>query len=134
MLFSYTFGEKLDLTRFRKQAIHYMGKMDEATYHLYLPHYKMTVESAKKSNSTAHIITITLSDIKRDSDKEITSEWKVVPLLDTRFKDNFDIQNIFTMPPGYGGIFTTSNTEEAVEIICRVLKYIHKLNHLKAFL
>ena len=134
MLFTYTFGEKLDLTRFQKQAAHYMGSMNEINYHIYLPHYKMTVESAMVANSTAHIATVAIYDIKRDDDGEIKRENAIFPLFDTRFKESKDIQAIFTVNDNYRGSFTSNNTRDTVEKICRVIKYLYKIDILKAFL
>ena len=134
MLFTYTFGEKLDLTEFRKQAAHYLGNMREITYHIYLPHYKMVVEAATIDNSTAHIVTIYMTDIRRDHDGEIIKEENIYPLLDTRFKESKDIQAIFTLVYYYRGSFVSNSTKESADKLCQLIKLIHKLNHLKAFL
>jgi len=138
MLFTYTFGEKLDLTRFRKQAAHYMGNMNEINYDLYLPHYKIKIESStvktKATNSNAHIATISIFDIKRDDDGEIKREEVIFPLLDSRFKESKDIQAVFLINDTYRGNFISNSTQDTVEKLCCVIKLVHKIDHLKAFL
>lgn len=134
MLFTYIFNERLDLAGFRKQAAHYMGKMNEINYHLYLPHYKIMVESAMVANSTAHIATVSLLDIKQNKDGEIVSELAIFPLFDFRFKESEDIQAIFSVKDNYRGSFTSNSTQDTVEKICRVMNLVHKIDKLKAFL
>lgn len=136
MLFPYYFlDDKLDITKFSRPATHYIGTMREISFHLFLPHYKITVEIAGLDNSTAHIATVFFSDIRRDKDGSIVGrEEAIFPLLDIRFKDNPDVGAIFTVLDNYRGSFTSSSAKETVDKLCNLIKLVFKLDHLKAFL
>jgi hypothetical protein len=133
MLFRYDFGEKLDLSRFKKQAPHYISNMREVTYNLFMPDYKMVVEVATPDNSTGHIVSLSLFEIKRDGEGEITEEKVIVPLIDTRFREIQSIKDIFKIDH-YKAHFDSNNAIDTVEKICKLLKLIHKINNLKVFL
>jgi len=134
MLFNYTFGEKLDLTRFQRQAAHYIAHMPEVSFHCDLPHYRVVVEVSGIENSSKHLATIFISDIERDKDGEIVNENAVWPLLDTRFKESKDIQAVFTAQDEWRGIFESASANDTAEKISRIVKHVHKIDHLKAFL
>lgn len=133
MLFRYDFGEKLDLTKFHKQAMHYIGTMRELTYELVLPDYKIHVEIVTLDNSNCHAVSLQFSDIFRDSDKEITGDKIVIPLIDTRFKESKIIQELFTID-NYKAYFDSNSTLDTVDKLSKVIKLVHKINHLKCFL
>lgn len=134
MLFHYYFlGDKLDLTKFRKQAIHYMERLRQIQYGLFLPRYKVSVEIDGVDNSTEHMATITLADIVRDEDKNIINILTVYPLLDTRFKESKDIKSIFDIN-SYRGTFTSASVVHTVDKICSLIKYLYKIENLKVFL
>ena len=135
MLFPYYFlDDKLDVTKFSKPATHYIGTMREISFHLFLRHYKMTVEIARLDNSTAHIATVFFSDIKRCEEGALTHEEAIFPLLDSRFKESDIVKAIFTVMDNYRGSFTSSSSKETVDKLCNLLKFIFKVDHLKAFL
>jgi len=141
MLFTYVFGEKLDLSRFRKQAINYISTMRDLSYHLYLPNYKISLEISTPDNQNGHLMAATLFHIKRDEDKEITQTTTIFPVIDSRFQEIKAIQDLWN-PLGYGASysnpsrasFTSNNVVELVEKICIILKIVHKIDSLKAFL
>jgi hypothetical protein len=133
MLFRYDFGKKLDLSRFKKQAPHYILNMREVTYDLFMPDYKMIVEIATPDNCTGHTGSLSLYDIIRDDDGDIVSEHVIVPLIDTRFREIQSIKDIFKIDH-YKAHFDSNNATDTVEKICNLLKLIHKINNLKVFL
>lgn len=133
MEFRYDFGEKLDLTRFRKQAIHYMSSMREITYILYLPNYKVIAEITTPDNLPGHLVSIYFSEIIRDSSGTIVSDNAIIPLTDSRFKEIKDIQNLFKIDH-YKAYMTSYNSAETVNQICNLLRLVHKINRLKVFL
>ncbi len=132
MLYRYDFNEKLDLSRFRKQAAFYIGKMRELAYDLYLPNYKMRVEIARIDDSSSHISTIYFYQLERDGDGELVNERIVIPLTDMRFKDLTIVKELFTTD-NYKAHYQSSSVESTVDKICAILKIIHKINNLKAF-
>lgn len=133
MKFRYDFGEKLDLSLFTKQATHYIGSMRELTYELFLPDYKMEVQIVTPDNCTGHTVSLSIYDIERDSDGDLTEEQVIIPLIDTRFKENKDIKEVFVIDH-YKANFDSNNAADTTGKICKLLKLIHKINHLKAFL
>jgi hypothetical protein len=132
MLFRLNFDEKLDLSKFRQHAIHYIGRMREITYHLSLKNHKILLEIAS-SNDLDHIITVTFFDLKRDVDGEIIQERVIIPMVDTRFKESNIIKELFPVD-NYRGTFESSKVKITVDKICELTKLIHKINYLKVFL
>ena len=133
MLFRYDFGEKLDLTKFKKQAIHYIGTMRELTYDLVLPNYKLCVEITTPDNVNSHSVLLYFSDIFRDIDKEIIRENIIEPMTDTRFKEMKSIQELFEID-NFKAYFVSHSTSETVEKLSKLIKLLSKLNNLKVFL
>jgi hypothetical protein len=125
--------EKLDLSKFRKQATHYLGQMRELSYHFYLPNYRVLVESVSLDDTTAHLVTLWIEEIKRDTDYEILTGKAVIPIIDTRFKESKIIQELFPNDH-YKSSFQSNNTSDTVNKICQVVKLVYKINNLKAFL
>jgi hypothetical protein len=126
-------NEKLDLSKFRKQATHYLGQMRELSYHFYLPDYRVTVESVSPDDTTSHLITLWIEEIQRNSDYEITTCKTIIPIIDTRFKESKIIQELFPYDH-YRCSFQSNNTSDTVDKICQVVKLVYKINNLKAFL
>lgn len=126
-------SEKLDLSKFRKQAAHYLGQMRELSYHFYLPDYRVIVESVSPDDNTAHLVTLWIEEIKRSADYEITTCKTVVPAIDVRFKESKIIQELFPNDH-YKSSFQSNNTSDTVNKICQVVKLVFKINNLKAFL
>jgi len=133
MLYRYDFGEKLDLSRFKKQAPHYINSMREVTYDLFMPDYKMSVEISTPDNSTGHIVSLSLYDLDRDDDGDIIRERVIIPLIDTRFREIQPIKDIFKIDH-YKAHFDSNSSVDTVEKIAKLLKLLHKINNLKVFL
>lgn len=133
MLFTYDFAEKIDLSRFKKQAPHYIANMREVTYNLFLKDYKMVVEVATPDNCRGHIASLHLFQVKRDKEGEIIDETVIVPLLDTRFKELKCFQEIYKID-SYKAHFDSNSAAETINKICTLLKIINKINNLKVFL
>jgi hypothetical protein len=133
MQFRIEITEKLDLSKFRKQAAYYTGQMRELSYHFYLPDYKVIVELSTPDDSNYHLAMMWIVEIFRDQDKEIIREQVVIPLLDTRFKESKDIQSLFPNDH-YKTIFQSNNVKDTIDKICQLVKLTHKINGLKIFL
>lgn len=134
MNFRYDFvGDKLDLTRYTKQAIAYIGAMREVDYTIYFKHYKMRVEIARMANSSAHLATVYFFDLIRDESGEITGEKVIIPMIDTRFKESQSIKDLWGLDH-YKGHFESGSAVATVEKINKVIKLIYKIENLKAFL
>jgi hypothetical protein len=133
MLFTIHIDEKLDLTKFRKQAMHYIGKMREITYHIYLPNYKVVAEIVSVEDSSKHLVSMWITELLRDKDKEITGEKVVIPVSDSRFRDIKDVQSIFPIDD-YKSLFESSSVLDTVNKICNLTKLAFKINNLLAYL
>jgi hypothetical protein len=134
MLFTYYFlGDKLDLTKFRKQANHYISTMSEITFSLYLPDYKINAEIAVAGHSNSHCVSLWINDLIRDSENEIVNSAIVVPLTDNRFMDIKMVQEIFPID-NYKALLTSNSIVKTVEDICQLTKLVFKINSLKVFI
>jgi hypothetical protein len=141
MLFTYVFGDKLDITKFRKQAAHYISTMSEVRYHLYLPNYKIHLEVSTPNDQGGHIVAASLFQLKRDEMKEIIRADAIYPITDSRFSEIKVIQDIWnpwsgilTVPSSAArATFTSNSVVESVEKICVILKIVSKIDGLKAF-
>lgn len=134
MNFRYDFvGDKLDLTRYTKQATAYIGAMREVDYTIYFKHYKMRVEIARCADSTNHTVTLYFFEIKRDENGEITDEKVIIPLIDTRFKESQCIKDLWRIDH-YKAHFDSASAAATVEKTNKVIKLIYKIENLKAFL
>jgi len=134
MQFRYDFvGDKLDLSRYTKQAVAYIGAMREVDYSIYFKHYKMRVEIARLANSSEHAVTVYFFEITRDDAGEITGEKVIIPLIDTRFRESNIIKDLWKIDH-YKAHFDSSSSAITVERINQVIKLIYKIENLKAFL
>jgi hypothetical protein len=134
MRYRYDFvGDKLDLPKFQKQAAYYIGHMREVNYEIFLKNYKLLVEIATPDNCTGHIVTLSMHDLKRDSDGDISSEKVIIPLIDTRFKESKIIKEFFVID-NYKAHFESNNVSLTVDKISQLIKLLFKINSLKAFL
>lgn len=134
MEFRYDFlGDKLDLSKFSKQAAYYIGYDRRTVFNLYLRNYKMRVEAARLLDSNAHLVTVYFYEVKRDVDGEIQSEKVIIPMTDTRFKELRDIKELWKIDH-YKAHFDSNSASASVEKINKILKIIFKINNLKAFL
>lgn len=133
MKFRYDFAEKLDLSRFKKQALHYINVGRESTFELYVNDFKINVEIATFDGQDAHIASLYFEEIKRDLDGEIISTNIITPMIDLRFKDIENIKHIFD-ESNYKSHFNYKSTTFLVDHICFIIKLLNKINSLKAFI
>ena len=133
MQFRYNFGEKLDVSRFKKSAPHYISLAKPVEYDLYLPNYKIRVEVDTPAGTTGHNVLLNFSEIVRDDGGEIIQEHIISPAHDSRFKEFREIKSIFTVND-YKASFTSHSSVETVERICSILKILSKINNLKVFI
>jgi hypothetical protein len=132
MLFRYDFTLPLDLQRFKKQATHYIGQMREVSYDLFLPEYKLAVEIVGMDNSNSHRMSFWIFEIKRDEEGYIIKDNVIVPLLDDRFKEIKDVQELW-INHDYKAHIESNSVVKTVSQICSILKLISKINRLKVF-
>jgi hypothetical protein len=126
-------GDKLDLSRFQKQAIREIGSMRRLTYDLYVKGYKINVDIATPDDSNAHQVTIRLFELKRDENQEIVVGNQLIPANDLRFKELKDVTSIFPIDQ-HEANFESNNTAKTVQELCSIIRIIYKINNLKAFL
>lgn len=131
MLFRYDFDKNLDLSRFNKQAEHYISCMPEVVYNLFVFDYKIIVHISKVEQ--LHNMAITLYEIKRDTDGEIISSNVIYPLRDIRFQEMSEIVNMLPDENSEVGHFKCNSPNIIVEKLSSYIKMLNKLNSLKAF-
>jgi hypothetical protein len=133
MLFRYDFKSKLDLSRFTKQASHYIKSMPEISYQLCIFDYKINSDIKKISNEDLYDVRMSIFEIKRDKDGEIFESKTIYPMHDIRFQDMKDIVSLLPDENSCVANFQTNNPEQIVDKISRFIKMLNKLNNLKAF-
>jgi hypothetical protein len=133
MLFRYEFGDKLDLSVFRKQATAYISAFRELSYHLVFPDFRIEVEIVSPDDSNAHLATLHFSAIKKDADGNVIEAHAIFPRSDLRFKEIKVINDTFPLDH-YKTTIESHNVSKTVDTMCQLAKIVHKINHLKAFL
>lgn len=132
MIFRYDFGKNLDLSRFRKQSTHYIGKLPTINYHFFVGNYKMIADINVIEEQNLHNVTIAIFDITKDNEGQVKDSNTIVPLMDVRFKEIKEIISIF--PNDYMGEFSSDNSEFTSNKLCQLIKILHKIDSLKAFI
>lgn len=131
MLFRYDFLNTLDLSRFQKQAGHYIKVMPEVTYHLVVFDYKL-VADVRKTNDESYLVSLQIFDLTRDSDNEIIESKAIFPMNDPRFNEMKDFKHIFSLDHATGDFIVDTNVM-IVEKLTSMIKMLNKLNNMKAF-
>lgn len=131
-MFRYDFGEKLDLTKFKKQALYYIGTSSEIRYQFYLKNYLMLADIGVHTNNS-HKVKIQIKEIFRDQDKEIENNSLIYPLRDTRFSSLSNIKEIYLNDDSFAE-FISNNVIFTINKIVSLLVVIHKINDLKIFI
>jgi hypothetical protein len=132
MIFRYDFGDKLDLSKFRKQAEHYLSRMPNIQYDIFTKDYYISIVAKTEEDSRLQIIYISINDVSRDLG-EITYCKAVVPTNDTRFQGFKDLVALYD--PGYtAAVITNYNSKDTTNILCDIIKIVHKINSLKVFI
>lgn len=128
MNFRYDFGEKLDLSKFQKQATHYAKNQSE--YILVMSHFMIWVKFFQVQR-----VSIATYDIIKDPDGNIIQKQAIYLGSDDRFQGFKDVQ-FFTRncPPGFEFEVRFAEYDKIIEQICGLIKIFHKINGLKAFL
>lgn len=137
MIFRYDFGEKLDLSRFRKQAGSYIKRFQfhsvesPLEFHFYTTDFKIVLETEPTAEGLFKN-KLSFFSIKRDADGQVKTTVALFPIGDSRFDSFKDVQSLFVQYSNKTEF--TSSIEDTVEISCTFIKIVHKINHLKAFL
>jgi hypothetical protein len=133
MLFPIYLNDKSDLTKFRQHALRYISRIQEVSYQIHLPDFRVQVNLACMDGFNSNVGELWMEDLKRNQENDIITCTVIVPSTDTRLKDFSDIQAWF--PADSVKHYICSNSvEETVDKICTVIKILSKINHLKAFL
>lgn len=136
MLIRYDIPEKLDLTLFRKQAEFYIGKMRELDYEFVTKDYKVEIGISTPDDSNTHNVIIRIFDVKRDAEGEISNYIGIQPLKDTRFNESLIIKSLFDPNVVYAYVtsFNSNSAKDTTDKLVSIIKLIHKLHSLRAFL
>lgn len=126
-------GDKLDLSRWQKQAPHYIGTMRRLTFYLYFKHYKIHVNIDTPNDANAHMVTFVIMELGRDVEGEIQVNKIIYPITDCRFQEIKDVTKYF-LARSDEGQFQSNNTQFTVDELSKIIKYVYKVENLKAFL
>lgn len=127
MQFRYDFGEKLDLSKFRKQAKHYSKYQSE--YLLVLGEF-LLIANFESNNR----VQLTAFDITKDADGNISKKKFIFLAEDNRFQEFKDVRYFTENNSAHPFTIEKQVDAETIDRICNLIKVFHKVNGLKAFL
>lgn len=143
MLFRYDIGEKLDLSRFTKQATHSINTIPDNLFEFHMHDFVVEVRVYQDTipciNSkgflyvTARRVTVKIFDVKR-IDSCITQKKEVYVMNDDRFSLFPEIRAMFYKDIQAASVVPMEDVPKIAESVCTLLTGIHKLGKLKAFL
>jgi hypothetical protein len=131
MLFRYDFGEKIDLSKFKKQVPYFISKSDVTSFDIYFKDYSIKFEIFYD-----HILYKIITDIyllNKDIDGKIINHEIIFPLEDYKFMNFKEIKEFF-LPTAYRSVKNFSDIKEMVDKIAAIIRIIHCVNNLKTFL
>lgn len=133
MFARYDFGEKLDLSKFRKQVTFYVGKYSHTEYNIFTKDFKIlfTTEPAEDGSILARIST---SSIVRDADGEMILLEHFRMSEDSRFESFKEALALFNKNyHRHLASFNSKSPKDIVDKVCGLIKIFHKVNSLIAF-
>lgn len=134
MQFRYDFvGDKLDLSRVKKQINRHLIQYDVIEYSFYVLGYRIQVNIVRDELTTNFNIDFSIVELRRDAAGEINSHSAIRVTEDLRFKEFPDLTKYY-FPNAFKGDFESNSVDEITEILSSFIKIIYKINNLKAFL
>lgn len=133
MIIRYDFGEKLDLSRFQKQAPRQIGSMRQVTFNFYIKDYLIFADIVTPDDLNTHQVCIKLYRITRNQDKEITRTDIIIPQQDTQFKNIQNIAGLFAAN-SHQSFFDSNSVDQTVDCLSTFIKTFYKIDGLKVFL
>ena len=129
----FDFGEKLDLTYFRKYVLYNLKKFPEKEheYELFTKLFKISFSTNPKDSFFVRII---IKDIERDADGEIIKYKNIFPCSDYRFSSFKEFKVIFDNPYSCEATPSLKGEKDIVDKICFVIKAVHKINYLMPYI
>ena len=135
MLIRYDFDKKPDLSRFCKQASHYLKSIDDITYHFVLKNYRLEVNVYIPDNTfmkVNHAATFEFHELNRDSEGEVKEAIPIYPSSDIRFAAMKDMNDMFN-PSSTKINIDFNSVPEVIEKISFFVKMLYKINGLTMF-
>lgn len=134
----YDFGDKLDLSKFRKQLHHFISVLHleedpQLHLHVYVKYYKIYFLISQKNNSNEHSTLIRIFDYASNLNGDIISYSCIVPSKDLKLKSFSDIINLFQVDCS-DGLFNSNSVDYTIRILCKIINICSKINSLKVFL
>lgn len=134
MQFRYDFvGDKLDLSRLKKQINRHLIQYEVIEYSFYVLGYKIQANIYLVEGTTKHVIKFIIAELQRDNDGEVLSYAAIRITEDLRFKEFPDIIKHYSIFSSVGE-FESNSIDEITNILSILIKIIYKINNLKAFL
>jgi hypothetical protein len=131
MLFRYDFGIKLDLSRFRKSAAHYIASYPENRFEIFINHFLVEFSTEPWAPSD-HFVRLRTFDITKDADGIVIKKLALNLLTDSRFNSFPELQKLYSIH-SLEANFRSVSAEVTVDKICKVITLLHKISNLRAF-
>ncbi len=141
--YRYDFGDNLDLSKFKKQSIQYIKASPDNLFEFYMhdfllevrtfPYNLASINSKGFFYTPAIRVTVRIFDLRRSS-TEIIDKKEIYVGSDSRFKIFPEIRIMFFKYPDATSIVEMDDVYKIVDSCSILLKALHKLGKLKAFL
>lgn len=132
MILRYDYIDRLDLSIFRKQASHYIARMQNVNCFFFTKDYRLLAEIGYVRNQNNYTVNIYFSEIIRNENNEIDYGNNIDVTKHPLFEDILSIKSLFEINPSKA-IFIANNIQEIIDRLCYLVKILHKINNLKIF-
>jgi hypothetical protein len=135
MLFRIGIDDKLDLSHFKKHIQHYFGSdLENLTYNIFLKDFKILVQVLPIENKKFKEITILLYEKLPQQKYSNEYSWRLFnPAIDSRFSEIKLIQELFEKDKNPASL-ECLNAKVVADKICNLIKIVHKIKFLTAFI
>ena len=131
----YDFSDVLDLNIMRKQLAHYIGKLPEIKYQIYLNYFYIEIDILQNVDDTTsiyHEVSLTMYDLKK-LEGILCAKYIIFALTDMRFSELKLINSLYDIKDSTAH-FKSKNITDTIEKLCNLIKLLHRMENLKAFL
>lgn len=129
MYLRYDWRDKIDLTLFKKQFVHFMRTKEELIIDISLEHFLINIDAFSQDKT---YFSIFIFELSRNSDGLIIEKKLFSPKEDARINYIEDIQSLFDRDD-QTIFFLLYNIKNICEKICSLILILNKLSRLIAF-
>ena len=130
----FDFNDKIDYNKLKSQNVHHTKINVQLNTTVYLPNYRIIfMGTHPMDGSNSYTLSISFQDIRKDQNAVLIKADNIFPMNDSRFKEMKLIKELF-LEHTHTAIYYSANLAEITNTIVELVKILHKIDHLKAFL